>query len=246
MKQRILLWTGVTLLGLLVLASVNPILGQLLYRLPWGWIGFLRRTLPEVTINWGGVGWVLLVSGIVLAGLHWLCGWLYARVRAGGGDTAPARHWPWRWTLATYAGFWLLFSVVMSAAGLVRHVGWLLDFKAPLYVERAQPHAELRLAAFQIEMALQEGDGRLAQTRAAFFAADDPKSARRPSVWERHHTLFFTGRDKNLTAVVVFPRDLKAFAQAGLAVIRNGETAEFQSWTNLSAILSRLESQKKD
>jgi len=46
--------------------------------------------------------------------------------------------------------------------------------------------------------------------------------------------------------VVVFPRNSKAFAKAGLAVVRTGERAEFQSWTNLPAVLSRLESLKKD
>jgi hypothetical protein len=183
---------------------------------------------------------------VVLAGLHWLCGWLYAQLRGSPRGAAPTRRWTWRWTAALYAGFWLLFSVVMGAAGLARHVGWLLDSKAPLYVERVSPYAELRMAALQIEMALQDGDGRLAQSREAFFAAENPRTSRRPAVWERHHTLFLPGRDDQLAAVVVFPRDPKAFAQAGLAVIRDGEPAEFLSRTNLSAVLSRLGSLKKD
>jgi len=246
MRRRILLWTGAVILIVLVLPAFHPILGPLVYRLPWGWFSFLRRTLPEVSINWSGVGWVLLVSVIVLAGLHALGGWLYAQVQAGRQDAAPMRSWRWRWTLAVYAGFGLVFSVVLGAAGLARHVGWLLDSKAPLYVERTNPYAELRMAALQMETALQDGEGRLAQTREAFFAAENERSIRRPTVWERHHTLFFGGRDNKLAAVVVFPRDPKAFAKAGLAVIRNGEAAEFLVRTNLPAVLSRLESLRKD
>ncbi len=75
---------------------------------------------------------------------------------------------------------------------------------------------------------------------------ENPRPTARPTLWERHHTLWFAGPDERLAAVVVFPRDPKAFAQAGLAVIRNGVPAEFQPRTNLPAVLSRLDSPKKD
>jgi hypothetical protein len=145
-----------------------------------------------------------------------------------------------------YVAFGLLFSVVLGAVGLARHIGWLMDSREPLSVERVNHLVELRLAVGQMETALRQGDGRLAQTREAFFASGDQGSTHRPTFWERHHLLFFPGQDGKLAAVAVFPRDPRAFAQVGLALIRSGHRTEFQPMTNLPALLSRLESLKRD
>lgn len=66
MIRRLVIGIGLVLLGLLCLPALPPVLRELLFCLPTGWFGFLRRTLPEVAVNWHGVGMVGLCSAIIV------------------------------------------------------------------------------------------------------------------------------------------------------------------------------------
>src|SRR5688572_6849994 len=126
-----------------------------------GWIDFLRRNLPEVTLNWSGIALVILCSLVISIGAHWLCKWLHRAV-----NPEALRSWSWRWTLALVASFWLTFGIVIGASGAARHMKWLAEFDEPLYKERVNYFVDMRMAALELEYLLQEPDADLNRVHA--------------------------------------------------------------------------------
>ena len=92
-----------------------------------GWIFFLVRVLPGVTVDPGGVaiGAICLVLLAILA--HSFFGWLYRHFQE---KDAPG--WKAKWTASLIAGVMLMFAAGISAAGMAHQVGWLLTSKGPL------------------------------------------------------------------------------------------------------------------
>src|SRR5262245_12051024 len=102
------------LLFLFALMILGAMLGSwtALGRLTFGWLNFLQRTLPDVTVNWSGIGMVALCSAVMVAGIHWLCSSL--RRAATPEALGP---WRWRWTFALFASLWVTFGIVIGASG---------------------------------------------------------------------------------------------------------------------------------
>src|SRR5262245_10851893 len=92
--------------GALVPTLVLPL--ELGFWLTVGWVPFLGRVVPQMTIDWGGLATgVLCLAGLAL-GLHYFCGWLHGQImKARYPDQVPATAWQLRWTLS------LLFVVVL-------------------------------------------------------------------------------------------------------------------------------------
>lgn len=109
-------WVLLLLLALFV-ASLTRVGGAAIGVVPFGWVKFLARTLPNVTVIWSGIGTVALCSALVLLTLQLFLQWLYAAMSPR--STSPYRPatWSWRWTVAVYACFWILFAIVIGASG---------------------------------------------------------------------------------------------------------------------------------
>jgi hypothetical protein len=243
MIRRGLICLGLLVALVLCLPVLPPTLAYLVVRLPWGWVKFLGRVLPEVSLNWSGIGMVFVCSVVAMLCLHWLCGWCYSHWRAGAGEPKPTgmQRWPWRWTGVLYAGFWILFCIVMGAAGLARQSIWLLESQEPLRVERVSHYSELRMAAMEMQNVLMDSEGDSLKTRAAFLASGHTGLSRRLTAWERHHTLFFEDATGGLSAVILFPRDSQARSTIGFAVVGDAFDGGIQPMTNLPAVIARLE-----
>lgn len=116
-----------TFLGLTVAALVvfllfiagAPWLLEALWTLAAGWFTHVGTVLPEITINWSGVG--ILAVGLGLAALlgHRFCRWLWE----GTGHHDP---WRARWTFAGLGAIVLMFAAGMAFTGVVHQTGWLL------------------------------------------------------------------------------------------------------------------------
>ena len=107
------------MLGALFVIEVPIVLGL-------GWIAFLGRTLPAVTVNPGGLATgALFALGFGVAAHRWL-GWLRGAVAPEGS------RWPARWTAALVGGFVLTFVVAIAAAGIAHQVGWLVSGRDPV------------------------------------------------------------------------------------------------------------------
>lgn len=189
---------------------------------------------------------MIVCSAVAMGCLHWLCAWFYSHLRAGAveSEAAVPPLWSRRWTFALYAGFWILFGIVMGAAGLMREVSWLMESQEPLRVERVSHYFELRMAALEMQNALLDGEGDLAKTRAAFMGTSHQGLSRRPTAWERHHALFFEDASGGLNAVVIFPRDPQVQSKVGFTVVTDRYDGEVQPMTNLPTVIARLEASR--
>jgi Protein of unknown function (DUF1559) len=93
-----------------------------------GWLLFLLRTLPRMTVDWpsvfvGCLALVLFTLGIHGAGRAW---------RRTAGD---APRWKIRWSLAAVAVVFLLFAAGISLVGIVHQASWLFTSPGPYYVQ---------------------------------------------------------------------------------------------------------------
>src|SRR5436190_12819281 len=155
MLRTVIKWVLLLLL-VLVVASMTQLGRAAMAVVPFGWLQFVARTFPNVTINWSGIGMVVLCSALIVAGLQWFLSWLC--VTLAPGPEQPVS-WPWRWTFALYAFFWILFGIVMGASGAMRQTTWLIEFTEPLYRRRVNGYVELRQASAEVETALLESNG---------------------------------------------------------------------------------------
>lgn len=240
MIRRVLLGVALAIVGLLCLPALPPVARELVLRLPLGWLAFLRRTWPEVTWNWPGIGMVVLCSGLLLVGLHSLGGWLYTAARGTHPGSGPVR-WPWRWTGAIFGAFWLLFVLVMGASGLGRQLTWLADYDGPLYEERRSGWAELTQADGALATAFVEHPSNATEALMAFRRGDYEPTGSKPTLWEQHHVLLFTNASGGLAGYVIFPRNPSLRERTGFLASGAEVVSRSGAMTNLPAVIARLE-----
>jgi prepilin-type processing-associated H-X9-DG protein len=115
---------GLGLLGVCVCAGW-PL--ELLFDLAIGWLFFLFRVVPELTVSAGGV----LMAVVCLAALAW---GLHAFLRWFFDQTKPVaeQRWRVRWTLAILGVVVLMFVAGIAATGMVHQTGWLSTSPEPL------------------------------------------------------------------------------------------------------------------
>jgi len=240
MMRRFLIGVAAVIVCLLCLPALPRMAMELIRRLPLGWGGFLRRTLPEVTTNWHGIGMVAVCSVILLFGLHSLGGWLYG---AGGSKEGGGRAWSWRWTGVVFGSFWLLFALVMGASGLSRQLVWLSEFDGPLYVERQSGWMEIKQADLAIRMALQEEEDNGMHALASFRNGEHERAHSKPTLWEAHHVLLFTNANGRHVGHILVPRDPQARQRIGFLVSGAEWKSDQLRMTNLPTVIARLEAQ---
>jgi hypothetical protein len=87
-----------------------------------GWVPFLGRVLPQISVNWPSVAVGLVALALFAAGVH-AVGSTGGSKRAGEHPAAP--RWRFRWTVSIVALVILLFAAGISVIGAVHQVTWL-------------------------------------------------------------------------------------------------------------------------
>ena len=178
--------------------------GQMwLLQAPWylvvGWLPFLARVLPEVTLRWGALAEAVGVGAVLGVGTHLFLRSLWRQLR----PEAEARPWSARWSMSVVALLVLLFGATMATVGIGHHVGWLVSGRAPLAESswRFSPYMMERDSTRMCREALRlshEGvpEARLAQALLRNLRVDA----------ERLHVVPLPGPGGE-AGFVVFPRD---------------------------------------
>ena len=122
------LWAILITFGLLFLACaglVFPI--DFLLAITFGWVMYLYRVVPRVSIDGAGILTAVLCLALFVAGSHAFLRWFHGQFQAA---IAPKDQevppWKARWTVALSASILLLFVAGISAAGIAHQLGWLL------------------------------------------------------------------------------------------------------------------------
>jgi hypothetical protein len=113
----LLLFTAV---GLVALGAATT--AEVSWTLISGWVPYLYRVLPKVTIEWRAVAVGVAAVVLFTAGVHWL------------GRTA-FRRWRPTWSLATVGAVVVAFAAGICLIGVVHQTGWLLAADEPANVE---------------------------------------------------------------------------------------------------------------
>ena len=124
---------GCGCLVMLVLAAfftslVFPV--EFVFYLVLGWLWFLKRTIPQMTIEPAAVavaGGSLVVLTIVA---HGLAEWLFGSFHAS--PIAERRRWRFRWTMASVLLVVFTFAAGIAMIGTFHQVWWLVSSKEPL------------------------------------------------------------------------------------------------------------------
>jgi hypothetical protein len=126
--KRIVAVLGLLLAAVLAALGCGPNAFAVGRVLLFGWFSFLRRTVPQVEVNWIGVasGAVFVALLVVLVDR---CGRWFCR----GMPAEPVRRWRFRWTLSIVLTVLLMFVVAYATIGLARHIGWILSSDDPVF-----------------------------------------------------------------------------------------------------------------
>ena len=126
MKRWIAAFLGV---AVVLLGRFREDVGLLLV----GWLLFLRRTLPQATVNMAGVATGLVALALLVGVVHYFGRWW--RGATPQAADAPPRQWPFRWSLAVLLALFVMFAAGFATIGLARQVGWLFASQPPSYTE---------------------------------------------------------------------------------------------------------------
>ncbi|MDC0936255.1 DUF1559 domain-containing protein [Pirellulales bacterium] len=139
---------------------------ELVIYLVGGWVLYLRRVAPEVSVDWATL---MLSCGALLLftfGLHFFLSWLRnATLTSPGseprspetGKAASSRGWKFRWTASAVAIVLVLFVAGISATGIVHQIAWWASTSTPTFAQTS----EARYRARSINNAKQIGIGNL-------------------------------------------------------------------------------------
>src|SRR5579864_8524861 len=79
-----------------------------------GWIRFLGRVVPQMTVEWNGVVTSMVCLILLAGGLHYFGRWFWSQNTEG----ETTSRWSARWTFAVLALVVLMFTAGISAVGI--------------------------------------------------------------------------------------------------------------------------------
>jgi hypothetical protein len=239
---RILLWL---FLLLVALALLLPMFGPDFYRGVWsmafGWLEFLKRVVPQVSVSGSGLAMVVLCSALIVVGLHNLTTWLW-RHRCSRSGVEPI-HWRWQWSVCTYALLWLLFLAAIGITGFVHQLSWLLTSNEPWAVARKHRWhlvADLKQVAMEVLIAGEDNDWDISTTQKAFFESERLGFRRGAILQEEVQVLFIPDAGNKLAVAALFYRDPEKQEKAGMIVVSKHGEHNFQErpFADLSKVLA--------
>ena len=203
--QRVLFWS-VTIFLLLLVAGVILPATAIIRALPLGWLNFLKRTLPEVTVNWSGIGMVVLCSTLILLCLHSLL------------SALTQKRFRFRWSVSIFASLWLLFCLIIAVAGLSRTIQFLQNEK---WYEPRSGYGDLRMASMHARTALSYSEGDLRILKQLLLDS----SGVRP-FWEEFEFLVCSSEPSKSPCVIVIPRKPKVRERVGFSIVTNADSED--------------------
>lgn len=130
MTIRTVLALVLGLLGIGLWRAIHPS-GEIGTDLAFGWIGFLSRVLPDVTIRWDGL--VIFLGGLAAAAIlaHFLLSGLFRELKSRMPVTQA--RWRVRWTIVLLSSVILMFAAGISMVGITHQAAWLLKANEPMF-----------------------------------------------------------------------------------------------------------------
>jgi hypothetical protein len=208
--------------GLFVISLVIPFPLQVGITLLTGWVGFLARTLPKVTVNWSGIGMGVLCSAILVGALHTFCKW-FARARHGG-------EWKWASTLAIFGLTGALFVATMGITGVVHQIAWLAASDEKWTRRRGEDYLSLRQYSFMVENALEQNNWNTEYGQRNYLGEIGAHPRYSPEIFQ---VVYFPG-EAAVTNAVIFHRDPAIRERVGFCTVNRAEGNVQRPWNEIT------------
>jgi hypothetical protein len=224
--EKILRWAVRIFVLLMIFGVILPGLAgsrestAVIRALPFGWLNFLQRTLPEVTVNWAGIGMVALCSAAILACLHSLL------------KALTKERFRFRWSMAIFASPWLLFCLIIAVTGVSRTIPLLRN---ETWYRPRSGYGELRNASMHATMALNEGGTDPGQLRRLLMDTN-----RWRPLWEEFEFLICAPGQGKSPSIIVIPRDEKVRNRSGFSIVTDSESEDSIPIDKLEEKLGKL------
>jgi hypothetical protein len=223
--------------ALVVLSCIGTSGVMWIIEVPWqlatGWLWFIGRVVPEVTVRPAGVVEAVLILAVLGVGLHRFMRWLWPLLRAQEQDTPP---WPVRWSVSILSMLVLSFLATMATVGIGHHVGWLATGRAPLLEKSWGFDFGMSREASNLcreALSLSKGGVAEADISSALLANAETRSLMEAL------TVLPMRKPGSDVAFVVIPRDPMSLQQSGM--VRCGGSVPINQKEHLSPnVLPRL------
>ena len=189
-----------------------------------GWLPYLFRTLPEVSIAGPDFAFAVACLAMLGVGGHHFLRWLYCARRSRDDPGGEVPRWRPRWTGSLVALLVLLFAANIATVGIVHQLGWIAA--GPMLTHSwSTPGYRARRICSHIKYAKSSAD----ELRVAIWRDPELRSHSRGL-----HVLLRERADGVVAAI--FPRGSAQFQQSGLRLCGT-ELDEQHEAENASRIL---------
>jgi hypothetical protein len=198
---KVTLWT--LLIAFVALAVLGIPLGRLFVEfiglLLLGWLLFLSRVLPQITLNWEIAFNAGVALGLALFGLHRILCWWRKR-----SDELAASPWRFAWTVKISAMVLLLFATSIAAVGIVHQIAWLCREPRVIVMigwgEQSREMSDLKQVATACRLYADDHEGRF-PAKVSDLIPD----------YLQDHRLFFTkGRGDDPPQLIIYHAGYRA------------------------------------
>lgn len=230
---------------LLLMVLFAPFLLVNLFRmggpLLFGWIPFLGRTLPEISLNWDLIGMAGLCFVILFLAVHYLVTW---GISARPSEPAVKPQWRRGQTFAVLCAIGVMFLAGMAMGGIAHQIGWLLNSDQPM-VEAKQRYyrniAEMKQLAGGFEQAMLEHKGDLAEVQQELW--QEGAYLKSPAKFKLAYRILVSSSNVGTKDFdyVIHPRNSSLGEKAGGFRGITGGKGDFVGWI---AILDFIEDRK--
>ena len=180
-----------------------------LIALTFGWLGFLKRTMPEITWNWDLVGMAVFCVGAIIVLGHQLAVGITAQIALKRGRSWQ---WLWRWTWCGVAGLCLLFLVGMSVGGAAHQIGWITGSEEPWFERKPRYLDELmQMRELDIEFRIALAETNTVSSVLQSFKDSEVErrslERKKQSLLYSFHILLVSTNGERVDGVILFPRN---------------------------------------
>jgi hypothetical protein len=182
--------------------------------LVFGWITFLARTIPKISVNVDMLAFSAVCLTATLLFANYFLIWIVNAIATARGAQLK---WRWKWTCAGFTAVSLLFLVGMSVIGLVHQLGWLATTTDPMYTRLGISVIQNQIPMRNVTTLVRSGGYRTIEQfktelfqQRIYFDNSTPNA-----IAERFHILVITSPSNEVTGVLIFPRDPKARERFG-------------------------------
>lgn len=227
---------------LFLLAGAGSGVIELIFTAAFGWVMFLKRTLPQISLNWS----LIAMSAISIFGIlgltHWFLSWLTKARRTDF-------RWPFNWTVCVLVGVALIFLVGMSIGGIAHQAGWIAASDEPLFTSKGRRFFDYNnMRQLDLAFRIIEGDTSedLNEIRRELWKSPSeylPQSKSFPPIIQSYHLLVVINNKGQINGVIIFPRDAKVFGKSGGFYSIGEKQWEFFPAKNLNSLLQMYKGQ---